>query len=182
LIEVRRFDHIAIAVRDIARAAVLYGDVLGGVMVRGGDDLELGIRTVQYKLPPGVKVELMTPIGDSYLARYLDKHGEGFHHATIFVADVHTAVAELESAGFELVDFDPAMPTWQEVFVRPASGFGALLQIVSTTLDWSEPVEGLTMAGVLAGEWRWLNNHVVRTDEVQRDALTSVRPPKNFTR
>lgn len=180
MIEVRRFDHVAIAVRDIARAAALYGDVLGGVLVRGGDDFELGLRTVQYMLPPGVKIELMTPLGDSYLARYIDKHGEGFHHATIFVADVHVAVAELEAAGFEVVDFDPTMPTWQEVFVRPASGFGALLQIVATTLDWSAPVEGLTMDGVLAGEWRWLNNHVVRADEIERNALTSVRPPKNF--
>ena len=147
MIDVQKFDHIGIAVRDLARAAELYGDVLGGELVRGGDDLELGLRTMQFKFPPGIKVELLTPIGDSYLARFLDKHGEGFHHATIFVPDVHQAVAELESRGFEVVDFDATMDTWQEVFVRPASGFGALLQIVSSVSDWASPVPGMTRAG-----------------------------------
>ena len=146
MIDVQKFDHIGIAVRDLARAAELYGDVLGGELVRGGDDLELGLRTMQFKFPPGIKVELLTPIGDSYLARFLDKHGEGFHHATIFVPDVHQAVAELESRGFEVVDFDATMDTWQEVFVRPASGFGALLQIVTSVSDWASPVPGMTRA------------------------------------
>jgi methylmalonyl-CoA/ethylmalonyl-CoA epimerase len=182
VIDVRRFDHVAIAVRDLARAAELYGDVLGGELVRGGDDLELGIRTMQFKLPPGVKVELLTPIGDSYLARYLDKHGEGFHHATIFVADIHAAVAELGEWGFEVVDFDPAMPTWQEVFVRPSSGFGALLQVVATTSDWSRPTEGITREAILAGEWRWMNNDCVPAADVEDQSLTSTRPPKNFAR
>jgi methylmalonyl-CoA/ethylmalonyl-CoA epimerase len=180
LIEFDRFDHIAIAVRDLGRACELYGDAFGGVLVRGGDDLELGIRTMQFKLPPGVKVELLTPIGESYLARYLDKHGEGFHHATVFVADLHAAIAELEERGFEIVDLDDTMPTWQEAFVRPSSGFGALLQLVTSVLDWGEPIDGLTRDAVLAGEWRWINNRCVRTEDVERDGLVSVRPPKNF--
>lgn len=180
MIDVQHFDHIAVAVRDLERAAVLYGDLLGGALVRGGDDIELGIRTMQFKYPPGVKVELLTPIGDSYLARYLDKHGEGFHHATIFVADVHAAVAEFEEQGFDIVDFDPSMDTWQEAFVRPSSGFGALLQIVTSTSDWSAPVEGLTREGILAGEWRWMNNECIPTADVESHDITSVRPPKKF--
>lgn len=180
MIEVRSFDHIAIAVRDLERAAVLYGDILGGDLVRGGDDLELGIRTMQFKLPPAVKVELLTPIGDSYLARYIDKHGEGFHHATIFVEDLPVAVAELESEGFEIIDYDDSMDTWQEAFVRPSSGFGALLQLVATVLDWSEPIDGLTVEGILGGEWRWMNNTCIRTVDVESKGITSVRPPKNF--
>jgi methylmalonyl-CoA/ethylmalonyl-CoA epimerase len=180
LIDVQHFDHIAIAVHDIARAAELYGDALGGQLVRGGDDYELGIRTMQFKLPPGIKVELLTPIGDSYLARYLDKHGEGFHHATIFVADVHAAVTEMESRGFEIVDFDPSMDTWQEAFVRPSSGFGALLQLVASVSEWSTPIVGMTREGILAGEWRWLNNVCVRADDVVMHDMESIRPPKNF--
>jgi methylmalonyl-CoA/ethylmalonyl-CoA epimerase len=180
VIDVRRFDHIGIAVRDLARAAELYGEILGGTLVRGGDDVELGIRTLQFKLPPDVKVELLTPLGNSYMQRYLDKHGEGFHHATIFVGDVRAAVAELESRGFVTVDLEDSMPTWQEVFVKPSSGFGALLQLVATVSDWSTPIEGMTVEGVLAGEWRWMNNHPVPAEAVERGEVSSSRPPKNF--
>jgi methylmalonyl-CoA/ethylmalonyl-CoA epimerase len=180
VIQVDRFDHIAIAVRDLARAAELYGDLLGGTIVRGGDDLELGIRTLQFKLPPGVKVELLTPIGDSYLARYLDKHGEGFHHATIFVDDIATAAEEMQARGFEIIDYDDSMPTWQEAFVRPTSGFGALLQLVTSTSEWGQPIDGLTVESVMAGEWRWVNNSCVPAAQVERDGIVSVRPEKNF--
>jgi methylmalonyl-CoA/ethylmalonyl-CoA epimerase len=180
VIQVERFDHIAIAVRDLARAAELYGELLGGTIVRGGDDLELGIRTIQFKLPPGVKVELLTPIGDSYLARYIDKHGEGFHHATIFVDDIASAAEAMRERGFEIVDYDDSMPTWQEAFVRPTSGFGALVQLVASTSDWTQPIDGLTVEGVLAGEWRWINNHCVPAADAERDGIVSVRPEKNF--
>ena len=180
MVDVQKFDHIGIAVRDLARAAELYGDVLGGELVRGGDDLELGLRTMQFKFPPGIKIELLTPLGDSYLARYLDKHGEGFHHATIFVADVREAVAELESRGFETVDFDASQDTWQEVFVRPRGGFGALLQIVTSVSEWSDAVPGLTREGILAGEWRWVDNACVHVSDAERFEQPSNRPPKNF--
>lgn len=180
MIDLDRFDHIGIAVRDIGRAAELYGGVFGGTLVRGGDDLDLGIRTMQFKFPPGVKVELLTPIGNSYLARYIDKHGEGFHHATLFVANVRDAVAELESRGFELVDFDDAMDTWQEVFVRPSSGFGTLLQLVTSTLDWTTPTEGMTVEQVLNGEWRWMNNQCIRAEVIEREGITSARTPRGF--
>lgn len=180
MIHVQRFDHIAIAVRDLARAAELYGDALGGTIVRGGDDLEVGIRTMQFKLPPGVKVELLSPIGNSYLARYIDKHGEGFHHATIFVDDIAVAAAEMRERGFEIVDYDDKMPIWQEAFVRPTSGFGALLQLVSSTSEWGQPIDGLTRESVLAGEWRWVNNTCVPTQKVESDGIVSVRPEKNF--
>lgn len=180
MIQVERFDHIALAVRDLARAAELYGELLGGTVVRGGDDLELGIRTLQFKLPPGIKVELLTPIGDSYLARYIDKHGEGFHHATIFVDDIANAAEEMRVRGFDIVDYDDSMPTWQEAFIRPSTGFGALVQLVATTSDWGQPVEGLTVDGVLAGEWRWINNTCVSAAEVERGGIVNIRGEKKF--
>src|SRR5262245_58009462 len=39
VIDVQHFDHIGIAVRDLRRAAELYGDLFGGELVRGGDDI-----------------------------------------------------------------------------------------------------------------------------------------------
>jgi methylmalonyl-CoA/ethylmalonyl-CoA epimerase len=182
VIDVRHFDHIAIAVRDLARAAELYGDALGGELVRGGDDIELGIRTMQFKLPPGIKIELMTPVGDSYLARFIAKHGEGFHHVTIFVDDIHQAVTELESRGFETVDLDDTMESWQEAFIRPTSGFGALVQLTASDIDWLTPVPGMTREGILAGEWRWVDNRCVHVSDTDRLEPSGRRPPKNFAR
>lgn len=154
--QLRRFDHVAIAVEDLERAVVLFQGILGGTFIHGGDDERLGIRTIQLGLTPGVKIELMTPIRpDSYLRRFLDRHGQGFHHATFLVDDVEKAVSELTSKGFEVVDTDLREPYWRETFVRPSSGFGTLLQIADTTKTWSTPTTAYTLQDVLTGRVVW---------------------------
>jgi len=155
---VTRFDHVAVAVPDIADAIPLYHGLLGGKLIAGGDDERLGLRTVQLRFDPGTKIELLAPLHeDSYLAAYLRKHGPGFHHMTCFVDDVARAVAELERAGYETVDTSAADEFWQETFVRPSSGFGTLIQLARSTLEWTTPVmpAGATIDDVVAGRILW---------------------------
>lgn len=149
-------DHLGIAVASIPEALRLFADVLGGRFVLGGDDPVLGIRTVQLALPPGVKLELMQPIrDDSYLHGYLAERGQGFHHLTVFVHDLPATLDALDAQGFEVVDTELSNPKWRVTYVRPRSGFGTLLQIAQTTVTWHEPVPGVTLEAVLAGDVVW---------------------------
>lgn len=155
---VRRFDHVAVAVRDLAAASRLFIDLLGGELVAGGDDEKIGLRTMQVRFPPGVKIELISPLGDdSYLHAYLDKHGEGFHHLTCLVDDVDEAVGALERAGIETVDTRTGTGVWDETYVRPSSGFGTLVQLAASPLDWTAQMlpDGATSDDVLAGRLSW---------------------------
>ncbi len=147
----RKLDHIGIAVRSIEDAARLFIDTLGGEFVAGGDDEELQIRTVQIKLG-GFKVELMEPTThDSYLQRFLDRRGPGFHHMTVLVEDVEETVAALAQDGFETVDTDVSDPGWRETYIRPKSGFGTLIQFADTTVSWDVSHPGVTLEAVVAG-------------------------------
>jgi len=155
---VRRFDHVAVAVRDLAAASRLFLDLLGGELIAGGDDGSLGIRTMQLRFPPGVKIELLTPLDEtSYLQAYLDKHGEGFHHMTCMVDDVEDAARRLGEAGIDTVDTRSGTGVWDETYVRPSSGLGTLVQLATSPLVWTEPLmpEGATAADVLAGRMAW---------------------------
>lgn len=156
--QVRRFDHVAIAVADLRGAVRLYHDVLGGEFISGGDDEDLAIRTLQLRFPPGSKVELMTPLTeDCYLQRFIDKHGSGFHHATMFVEDLANTIEKLTADGFEVVDTDMASTVWKETFVRPSSGFGALLQLATVHCEdrWLTPTDEFGLEDVLAGRAVW---------------------------
>lgn len=163
---VQTIDHIAVATWSIENALVLFGDLLGGQFVTGGDDPRLGIRTLQLRYPGGAKVELIQPTTpDSYLRSYLKKHGPGFHHMTILLDDVERAIAQLPSRGFEVVDTRLSSPTWRETFVRPRSGFGTLLQLVDSNRDWSEPEPGISLDAVLAGGVVWIDDEPhIRSD------------------
>lgn len=168
--DLRAVDHIAIATDDLPGAVRLFEGVLGGTFVMGGDDARKAIRTVQVQLPH-VKVELMSPLHEgSYLHRYLERHGPGFHHMTLFVEDVLQAVEQAEAEGFETVDLDASHPAWREAYIRPRSGFGTLLQLVQTDRRWDVGKPGMTAADVLAGRIVWWDHDVWWRDEAPEPA------------
>lgn len=150
-------DHVAIAVDDLGAAWRLFGETLGGTFVAGGDDTEIGIRLLQVMFPPGMKYELIEPLDDeSYLQGYLDRHGPGFHHVTMIVDDVVAMDAELQAAGYATTGLDLHDPDWREIYIRPQSGFGALVQLTDSPLDWSTPQDHITPEQVIAGEVLWI--------------------------
>lgn len=130
--------------------------------MHGGDDPKIDIRTVQFRLPLGIKVELMTPTSPtSYLQAFLDKRGAGFHHMTVIVDDVEQTILDINQAGLELVDTDLSHPRWRETFLRPSQGLG-LLQIVDTVGDWSTPTTEYTVEDVVEGRVVWGDDHIAR--------------------
>lgn len=175
---IARFDHVGIAVRDLERAVTTFRDLMGGVLVMGGDDIRLGLRTIMFKLPVSFKIELLWPMHDeSYIARYIEKKGEGFHHATIFVDDVEAKIAEMLALDYELVDTDLSQPTWRETFIRPKSGHGCLFQFVDSTLDnWLTPNPDVTIEAILGGEWRWFRNQTWHVSNLPSDYGSDKRP------
>lgn len=159
---VQRVDHIAIAVSDLRPAVALFQGVFGAEFMHGGDDPRIDIRTVQFRVPPGIKIELMTPTKPtSYLQAFIDKKGEGFHHLTIVVDDIEHTIDDLTAADFQLVDTDLRYPKWRETFLRPSQGFG-LLQIVDTNGDWMTPTTDYTLDDVLDGRVVWRDHAPIK--------------------
>ena len=166
-----KLDHLSLAVRSIERACRLFVDVLGAEFVGGGDNFELGVKAVQLRLPPGTKIELLEPLDpDGFLARYLERHGEGFHHMTAYVEDIPAAAEALVAAGYEVVDTRTDQASWQETVLRPSSGFGALIQLAHPETAWETPIEQITLQDVLEGRVRTSSNVVswIETGEVLR--------------
>jgi methylmalonyl-CoA/ethylmalonyl-CoA epimerase len=122
-----QLDHVAVAVRSIVAALPLFRDALGGQYLMGAD-LDTW-RWVQFRYPGGGKVELLEPLGDGFLSRFLDKRGEGLHHVTFKTGDLRAAIAHVESLGYELVDADLSGEHWREAFLRPSKAHGTLIQL-----------------------------------------------------
>jgi methylmalonyl-CoA/ethylmalonyl-CoA epimerase len=84
---------------------------------------------VQFRYPNGGKIELLEPLGEGFLSRFLERRGEGLHHITFKTDDVAAAIVELESRGYEVVDVDLDDPHWKEAFLRPSKAHGTLIQV-----------------------------------------------------
>jgi methylmalonyl-CoA/ethylmalonyl-CoA epimerase len=125
------FDHTAVAVHSIKEALKLYRDGLGGEYLMGGDQDTW--RWVQLRFPGGGKVELLEPLGEGFLSRFLESRGEGLHHVTFKTDDIEAAIDDLRDRGFELVDVSISDPHWKEAFLRPSKSHGTLVQIAQSS-------------------------------------------------
>jgi methylmalonyl-CoA/ethylmalonyl-CoA epimerase len=122
-------DHVAVALHSVKSALPLYRDALGGEYLMGGDSSDGTFRWVQFRFPGGGKVELLEPLGEGFLTRFLERRGEGLHHMTFKTDDVPAAIFELEQRGYEVVDVDLDDPNWKEAFLRPSKAHGTLIQV-----------------------------------------------------
>jgi len=124
-------DHVAVALHAIKPALKLYRDGLGGEYLMGGD--QGSWRWVQLRYPNGGKVELLEPLGEGFLTKFLESRGEGLHHVTFKTDDIEAAIAHLEGLGYELVDVNTADPHWKEAFLRPSGAHGTLIQVAQSS-------------------------------------------------
>ena len=127
-------DHVAVAVHSIRAAVPLFRDALGGEYLMGGDQ-DGSWRWVQFRYPGGGKVELLEPLGDGFLSRFLERHGEGLHHVTFKTDDIRAAIAQVEQHGYEVVDVSLEDPHWKEAFLRPSKAHGTLIQVAQSAHD-----------------------------------------------
>ena len=72
-----RLNHVAIAVRDIGKAAAVYRDVLGAEVSAAVPQPDHGVTTVFITLP-NTKIELLEPLGEgSPIAKFLERNPDG---------------------------------------------------------------------------------------------------------
>ena len=95
-----RLNHVAIAVRDLAKATAVYRDSLGAEVSDPLPQPEHGV-TVVFITLPNTKIELLEPLGaESPIARFLEKNPDGgMHHICYEVDDINAAREQLVNSG-----------------------------------------------------------------------------------
>lgn len=123
-------DHVSIGTRVVTDGWELFGGVLGGTWVYGGDSP--GFRWGQLQFRTGPKIELITPAGGpdaAFLERFLAVRGAGPHHFTFIVSDIARALERIAALGIDPVQVRLDRPNWKEAFLRPKDAFGIVIQI-----------------------------------------------------
>ena len=127
-----RLDHVGIAVRSIAQARTFFEGILGATFqferVERGGTFRFAVFDLQ-----GFTIELLEPIAtDGFLAKFLDKRGEGVHHLTLQTPELKEKVAFLEDKGVRVVDKHLDDSDFRDAFISPKSACGVLFQLGET--------------------------------------------------
>ena len=128
-----RLNHVAIAVRDLAKASGIYRDVLGASVSEPVAQPEHGVTTVFITLP-NTKIELISPLGaDSPIAKFLERMPEGgIHHVCYEVDDIVAAREALRSQGARVLgDGEPKIGAHGKpvLFLHPKDFCGTLVEL-----------------------------------------------------
>jgi methylmalonyl-CoA/ethylmalonyl-CoA epimerase len=128
-----RLNHVAIAVRDIAKAARLYRETLGADVSAAVAQPDHGVTTVFVTLP-NTKIELLEPLGEgSPIANFLERHADGgVHHLCYEVDDILAARDHLKAAGARVLgDGQPKTGAHGKpvLFLHPKDFCGTLVEI-----------------------------------------------------
>lgn len=126
-----KIDHIGIVVQSIYAALPAYEAALGLPLKQV---TEIPDQEVQVAfLPVGEStVELVQPMsGDSGVAKFLEKRGEGIHHICLEVPDIEAVLARLKAHEVPLIDEAPRQGAHGRVaFVHPKGMHGVLIELV----------------------------------------------------
>ena len=128
-----RLNHVAIAVRDIAKAAAVYRETLGAEVSAQVPQPDHGVTTVFITLP-NTKIELLEPLGaDSPIEKFLERNPDGgIHHVCYEVDDIIAARDKLKAAGARVLgDGEPKIGAHGKpvLFLHPKDFCGTLVEL-----------------------------------------------------
>jgi methylmalonyl-CoA/ethylmalonyl-CoA epimerase len=128
-----RLNHVAIVVRDLAKAAAIYRDSLGAKVSAAVAQPDHGVTTVFVNLP-NTKIELLAPLGEaSPIARFLERNPDGgLHHVCYEVADIIATRDRLKREGVRVLgDGEPKTGAHGKpvLFLHPKDFCGTLVEL-----------------------------------------------------
>ena len=122
-------DHVGIATEDAADLADLYADLFDAPVAH--EEEFDGLKVVFLAFGDSY-FELLEPLEDGTVSRYLDANGPGIHHVALEADDIEAALATARDHGVELIDEEPRPGAWGHdvAFLHPKSTGGVLVEFV----------------------------------------------------
>ena len=123
--------HIGIAVKDLKKSVRLLTTLFGVGPVHTERVEEQKVNSAMFSFGE-TSVELLESTApDSFIAKFIEKRGEGMHHISFVVDDIVAELARLKEAGFQLIDDQPrrGADNYLVAFVHPKSANDVLIEI-----------------------------------------------------
>lgn len=134
--KILRIDHLGVAVKNVDDGIARYQNILGAELVERVELTLAGSRTeaAYLKVGDGLIVLDGAADPDGFIARFIEKRGEGMHHLAVVVDDLDEYVRELEAKGVRIPHRESLGPLRREILIGPKELCGVVLQVI----EWKE--------------------------------------------
>ncbi len=127
----KKINHIGIAVKNLETSVSFYRDHLG-MAFEGTEEVADQQVKVAFLQVGESRIELLEPTaGDSPVAKFLEKNGEGIHHIAYEVDDVAATIDSMREQGLRLIDETPRRGAHNSLiaFLHPKATGGVLTEL-----------------------------------------------------
>jgi len=129
-----RFDHVAMAVRDIRAAMDFFCRYFAAQIVNEPiPSSTQGNFILGHIDIAGFKLEFLQSPGegtpDDFVRGFIERHGEGLHHFTLDLKDFDGILGKLAGDGVRIVGKEINWRGERQFFISPQSAFGTLIQV-----------------------------------------------------
>lgn len=128
---IKRIDHVAIAVKDVDAAVAQYQGLLNATHVRTETLREKAgmVRVAYMQIGENILSLVQSLEPDGFISQHIAKHGEGLHHLGLEVDDLEGFIAQTEERGYKIPLRDE-FSNRDEVVLRPRDANGVVLQVL----------------------------------------------------
>lgn len=130
-INMKKIEHIGIAVKDLETSNKVFAALLGKPHYKIEAVESEGVRTSFFETGPN-KIELLEAISpNSPIAKFIERKGEGIHHIAFAVDDLEAEIERLVSQGFTILNTTPKKGADNKLvaFLHPKSTNGVLIEL-----------------------------------------------------
>ena len=131
-----RIDHVAVAVKDLDAGIASYRRILGAELIERAELSIQGSRMLAAYLKVGDGLIVLDGAADpgGFIAKFIERRGEGLHHIAVVVDDLDEYVRDLEAAGVRIPHRESLGPLRREILLSPRDLCGVVVQVI----EWKE--------------------------------------------
>jgi methylmalonyl-CoA/ethylmalonyl-CoA epimerase len=130
---IKKIEHIGIAVANLEEAIKYYEEVLGLKNYAIEEVVDQKVKTAFFMVGE-TKIELLEATSpDSTIAKFIENKGAGVHHIAFAVENTDAALQELQEKGIRLIDEKSrkGAENLEIGFLHPKATLGVLTEICS---------------------------------------------------
>jgi methylmalonyl-CoA epimerase len=134
--KIRGVDHIAVAVKDVDDAIESFGRVLGAELIAKKEIQLVGSKmcAAYMKLGDTIIVLDQATDPDGFIAKFIERRGEGLHHLGLEVDDLDEFKERLQEKGVRIPHEEEPGGVRREILLSPKDLCGVVCQVI----EWGE--------------------------------------------
>ena len=142
--KVKRVEHVAIAVRNLAHVMQIFQEKLGLTLEYEEDFPQYQTKIAMYPVGQTYLELLQATADESDTAKWIVEKGEGLYHICLEVEDIERALAELRAKGVGLLDERPRVGHGGSLiaFLDPRSTANVLIELAQIPVGHARVLAG----------------------------------------